>query len=282
MDNQISNLFLERSQFVLIGLTGRTGSGCTTAANILESDPPQFPEYKDATYNGINFYSGLSQKRYDIVKSYAENNWNKFYSIKVSDLISVYLLTLNSEEILEFIWRSYKGSDNSITEEKIREKLETGIFNQNKITEEFTFCRDYLLNHEKKENPNKDQLEHCISYFKAIKTFTKEFKDDLRSLCNDLYISTYQAAGVSIRKLGRVDTNYDTLEFSPKKVFHLPETINRIVKIIRAFKKNKAFIVIDAIRNPYEAQFFKDRYSAFYLVSINATTKDKNEYLKNT
>lgn len=32
----ISELFLENSQFILVGLTGRTGSGCTTTANILE------------------------------------------------------------------------------------------------------------------------------------------------------------------------------------------------------------------------------------------------------
>lgn len=64
-------------------------------------------------------------------------------------------------------------------------------------------------------------------------------------------------------------------------MFHLPETINRIVKVIRAIKE-RAFIVIDAIRNPYEARFFRDRYSAFYLISINAPPKDRSEYLKNT
>ena len=54
MDNEkISKLFLERSKFILIGLTGRTGSGCTTAANILESkEVPLFPEHKDATHEG--------------------------------------------------------------------------------------------------------------------------------------------------------------------------------------------------------------------------------------
>ena len=44
MSNIISNLFMENSQFVLIGLTGRTGSGCTSAANILESQYADIPE----------------------------------------------------------------------------------------------------------------------------------------------------------------------------------------------------------------------------------------------
>jgi len=42
-----------------------------------------------------------------------------------------------------------------------------------------------------------------------------------------------------------------------------------------------AFIVIDAIRNPFEAKFFKDRYSAFYLISINAPNEDRKAYLQN-
>lgn len=39
--------------------------------------------------------------------------------------------------------------------------------------------------------------------------------------------------------------------------------------------------MIDAIRNPYEASFFRDRYSAFYLVSINAPDEDRTAYLQN-
>ncbi|WP_203559634.1 hypothetical protein, partial [Klebsiella quasipneumoniae] len=40
----ISELFLENNQFILVGLTGRTGSGCTTTANILESKNVSFPD----------------------------------------------------------------------------------------------------------------------------------------------------------------------------------------------------------------------------------------------
>ena len=40
----ISSLFHERSKFIVLGLTGRTGSGCTTAANILENEKADFPK----------------------------------------------------------------------------------------------------------------------------------------------------------------------------------------------------------------------------------------------
>ncbi|EGR7978064.1 deoxycytidylate deaminase, partial [Vibrio vulnificus] len=97
MENKqfISQLFLENSQFILVGLTGRTGSGCTTTANILESKKPNFPEPEHL--NG--FYKGLDVQRYKIVKKYAEQHWSNFYSIKVSDLISTYILTLSPEHL---------------------------------------------------------------------------------------------------------------------------------------------------------------------------------------
>ena len=279
MNNKlISKLFLERSRFVLIGLTGRTGSGCSTAANILEMKSPAFPLYEDAIYEGLNLYEGLSKQRYNIVKKYAEDNWEQFYSIKVSDLISAYLLTLSVEDMSKFILGSYKGL--TIPKNEIDDLLNTGVFKNNYIEKSFTVFQNYILNHSS-EKPTIDKFDKFIRYLKLVRKFTNDFKNELNKLRNDLYISTYQIAGLSIRKLGRVDISYDSFEFSPDSVFHLPETINRIIKVIRAIKE-RAFIVIDAIRNPYEARFFKDRYSAFYLISINAPPKDRSEYLKNT
>lgn len=280
MNNKvISKLFLERSQFILIGLTGRTGSGCTTAANILESDSPAFPSYEDVTHEGLFFYHGLSKQRYNLVKRYAEENWGQFYSIKVSDLISAYILSLNAEEMSGFILKSCKSD--SISSDQINELLNNGVFKTNYVVKKFKDFQNHVLNHDENKRPSDEELDKFIRYLKLVRKFTNDFKRELSSLRNDLYISIYQSAGLSIRKLGRVDINYEESEFSPDSVFHLPETINRVVKVIRAVKKT-AFIVIDAIRNPYEARFFRDRYSAFYLISINAPPNDRSEYLKNT
>lgn len=37
-DIAIENIYAEREKFIIIGLTGRTGSGCTTVSNILGAD----------------------------------------------------------------------------------------------------------------------------------------------------------------------------------------------------------------------------------------------------
>src|SRR3712207_4314811 len=68
----IAKLFFERGDFVVVGLTGRTGSGCTTAAQILESDKPNFPALDAIKINGEPLYKGLDARRYLVLKDYAE------------------------------------------------------------------------------------------------------------------------------------------------------------------------------------------------------------------
>jgi dCMP deaminase len=272
----ISSLFMERGKFVIIGLTGRTGSGCTTAANILESKDPQFPSNGDFEYKGNPYYSGLDVRRYEILSRYATENFHQFISIKVSDLISSYLLLLKIEEAVKFI----SAQDPTIPKTKIRAKLKSGCFTNNFIINKFSSILISLLDHDTPVSLDPKELQNFTRFLRLIRKFTRDFKSDLQELDNHLYIKVYQAAGNSIRRVGCVEPNYERSEFSPEAVFELPETINRTIKILRKIHE-RAFIVIDAIRNPYEAKFFKERYSAFYLVSINAPDEDRKSYLQN-
>lgn len=55
----IRKIYDERRKFIVIGLTGRTGSGCTTTASILTSESPDFPKEKDVKFNGNYFFLAL-------------------------------------------------------------------------------------------------------------------------------------------------------------------------------------------------------------------------------
>jgi len=269
----ISELFLENSQFILVGLTGRTGSGCTTTANILEEKKPNFPEVN----NLAGFYSGLDINRYEIAKKFTEKNWDSFYSIKVSDLISVYLLMMSDDEISDFIISSSEGKVDILDVKKL---ITTGVFSKNLIKKYYMDVVKHLLDHNHNNKLEDKNLRRFIKILTIVRRFTKKFKNELNCVDSSLYVSTYQAAGKSIRRLGKVEEGYDDKDFVPKSVFHLPETINRAIKLIRELSHGKAFIVIDAIRNPYEAKFFKDRYAAFHLISINAPDEHRTKYLQ--
>lgn len=275
-NQMISTLFHERGQFVVIGLTGRTGSGCTTAANILESKNPEFPKTAHFEYNGEPFYKDLDSRRYELLSRFASENFSHFISIKVSDLISSYLLTLSHEEIIEFILEQ----DSKINRAHVEKVITLGKFSNNFIAKNFKKTLTELLDHTEKPNLEKEDLDNFLKFLKLIRKFTRDFKKELQEVDNHLYIKVYQAAGNSIRRTGKVTPEYTNLEFNPHSVFHLPETINRTIKILRKTSQ-RTFIVIDAIRNPYEAKFFKERYAAFYLISINAPDNDRKSYLQN-
>lgn len=276
-DEIISKVFLERNKFAIIGLTGRTGSGCTTTATILESKDQKLPELRDVTYNGVDFFQGLNKRRYLVIKNYYENNKKSFFSIKVSDLISAYILTRNINEIFDFV---KENSGHKINEDKLNQALLFGSFSTGKIKNRFQKLIEILINHENPiNNIDPSDEKNFIRFMTLIRKFTRDFKKELQEINNDLYVSTYQAAGNSIRRTSRVCPT-SSAQDNPDSVFHLPETINRVIKIIRRTQAN-ALIVIDAIRNPYEARFFRDRYSAFYLMSINTPPEDRKKYLQN-
>ncbi|MHB2054519.1 anti-phage dCTP deaminase [Pantoea sp. SGAir0418] len=268
----ISELFLENSQFILVGLTGRTGSGCTTTANILEGKEISFPEI-----NSLNgFYSGLDLNRYSIVKDFAENHWENFYSIKVSDLISIYLLVLPSTKLLQFI----QSCANAASKKSVLDLVKNGVLSKSLLKTNYLGVLRNLLDHNNDIDFADRRNVTFIRILQLVRKFTRDLKHELNSIESGLYVALYQSAGKSIRRIGRVDASYNTENFVPNSVFHLPETINRVIKLIRKVKNNKAYIVIDAIRNPYEAKFFKDRYAAFHLISINAPDEHRTKYLQ--
>lgn len=274
----LSKLFLERSKFIVIGLTGRTGSGCTTAASIMQGDDPDVPDLAGLRYKGRSFYEGLDAKRYDILSRYARKNWKRFFSIKVSDLISAYLRSMTRDDISSFIAACDPAG--RLQPEDVEKMLASGVYDNDINVRRNQRIIQSILDHDqdlRQEDLKKmSVLRSLVSY----RDFTAGFKKDLDSLLPGLYVETYQAAGNSIRKIGKVSVDYKKTSFDPEQIFHLPETINRIIKVLRK-SFGSAFVVIDAIRNPYEARFFRERYSAFYLVSINAPDTDRSAYLRN-
>lgn len=65
----LNTIFDERSKFIILGLTGRTGSGCTTVADFLQNDfctfnPPrakscQYEDDEERKYKLVYDYLGV-------------------------------------------------------------------------------------------------------------------------------------------------------------------------------------------------------------------------------
>ena len=85
----IDTIYNEREQFIIIGLTGRTGSGCTTVSEILQAE--EFSDLKMREPKTTNF-SNINERKYQIIHSYAQSHWHAFTRISMTDMIFSFVL----------------------------------------------------------------------------------------------------------------------------------------------------------------------------------------------
>lgn len=88
----VIEVFKEKAEFIVLGLTGQKGSGCTTVCNLLQksfrdlSMENVYPNEK----NELEDNNIIRDKR--ILYRYAVKNWEPFDAIKVRDVIMTFIL----------------------------------------------------------------------------------------------------------------------------------------------------------------------------------------------
>jgi deoxycytidylate deaminase/dephospho-CoA kinase len=256
----ISSIYEDAKDFLIIGLTGRTGSGCSTAAQKLCS--PIF----DVPSEG---YEGLTRnefKKHQIVKKYIDgSNWTAFYKIEASSLITYHLLILSNEDFAEYF------SSDTITHSLEPEEVSrlSSILDSSRIKKETLG--------ERKHNLNTQEINDWFDfYFTDLPKLTKLI---MKELGRAKFTQFYQRAGDNVRASGKANDS----TFNSTELFNFPKHLNFLIKL--AHKKSRSEnthcrIVVDAIRNPYEAFFLKRRYANFYLVSINTSNTERLRSLR--
>ncbi len=275
--NPFDILVEQRSDFIVLGLTGRTGSGCTTTTTLLDRKINSFPSIQDLQHVDGYELSSLSQKRYDIAKHYAQKHFPSFLPIKISDLISAIVIAASQKKLVSFVSGVLEED-----ETKVNATLEAVNFKSRaKRIARWKAVTDYWLQGGQMPSASGSDIQKLLIKYKL---FSKAFKTQLKCDFEEgAYTKLYQHAGNSIRMHGTLKPTLDD-SFDVKNLLEIPKIIDRVIKSIRrADKMNQrsTCIVIDAFRNPYEVRYFKDRYAAFYLMSINASNEDRVEYLTN-
>lgn len=264
----IVELFENRKKFIIIGLTGRTGSGCTTTAELLSKNWSDFqaPKFINNSQN--------ETRKYKIALNFAEKNWKKFHMIQIRDIITSFIIENDLNKFKEFLNKQKLGDQEALLSkfDQIKDKYEE----YHKKMLEFNEFDRYEDDVTKTKNKLKFYLEDIPEFSNELKKILQEYKK---------YTKIYQVIGDNIRLSGcAIEKN-----FNPSNIFSIAERTNSIIKMLRAIAKhnkknkpgeNEVLVVIDAIRNPFEAIFFKDRYSAFYMISINTENQSRIERLQ--
>lgn len=266
LSKAIEHLYDERKDFIIIGLTGRTGSGCTTVAHLLSLDFETFSAPKPK--------SGCSEdneeRKYSIAYNYVKKNWEPFKIIEMRNIITSFILEYDFDDLCNYI----KDISTHNSQELI-------IYLEGNIKNEFNVLHKKRDNIKLQTQENEDYLkedEVYKFYFEELPEFTQNFKEALNHFYTDTYTELFQAIGNNLRASGIPYSG----DFSPQNIFKLSQRTNTLIKVLRKRNikhKGRVLVVIDAFRNPYEATFFKDRYSAFYLVAINTNDNFRTDRL---
>lgn len=261
-------IFTDTSDFIVIGLTGRTGSGCSTSAGLLSSSSMPIPDA------GNSHYVGNEERKYRIVKDYIDKKWTPFKWLQIRSVLTRYLLKLNFSDFCMLVSKV-------LNEDLIDVKKHMGYF-EGEYNKFHLKIADFLsISEDSVDSINSKKLSAYELYFLELPIFANNIRDCLRKISAGAYTSLYQKIGDNVRASGCVDDS----NFNPKKVFAFAETISRIIKSAKHWAKTKnspCYLVVDAIRNPYEAVYLRERYSDFFLVSINTENENRLAHLRNS
>jgi dCMP deaminase len=253
-------VYAESSEFIILGLTGRTGSGCSTAARILEKEKKKILIPKVSKI----YITANDQRKYDIVRSYIKDNWVPFTCIQMRVVITGILLELSYKDFTSLIANILKMKNDDVKSKLLAYKTRYKKAH-NKIIK-------YKRKSKKKKNKQTEDL-----YLKYLPKFCADFKKVLqKNLGVDSYTAVYQKVGDNIRSSGSANDE----KFNAQKIFTLPEIVNTLIKIIRKSTNKCTFFTIDAIRNPFEAYYFHKRYAGFYLLSVNTPNEERLKHLR--
>ena len=241
LKSAVAKIYGDEDDFILLGLTGRTGSGCSTAAKVLQSEKVAI---KHSLFDG-NSPSTNEQRKERIVYRHFSATWTPFLLIQVRSIITTFLLDEDVSQASEHF--SYL-----LENEDLRAKFAELL---NELQEPYRT----LSSQQSRIDPTTFYTQTLPQKCEALKSLLGE----------SVFVKLYQEVGRNLRLSG----NPYRRELVEGQFFAIAERINSVVKQVREFqqqKKEKTFIVIDAIRNPLEAIFFQDRYASFFLVAVSA------------
>lgn len=260
LESAINELYSEGDDFIVLGLTGRTGSGCSTVASILTSGKENI---KHSLYSGNAPFHNEERKQRIILKHFT-NKWEKFTLLQVRSLITLLIAQSEIPVNIETI-----KSNHDIDEENYEKLLK----NLSDIKNKYNKAIDATSS----ESATRDDHLNLIAFYSnELPMKCQEIK---KSLGESNFVKLYQFVGRNLRTSGEVFNS----EEKPSKSFTIAMKINDEIKLIRKsnqFLKQSTLIVIDAIRNPFEALFFQERYSSFYLVAISCPDSQRRERLR--
>jgi deoxycytidylate deaminase len=276
---KLDELYSLRENFTIIGLTGRTGSGCSDSADIL-SKP--FVEFDDLPIPNKRPES-IQERKYEIVYNFNKANWKIYKKIEYKNILLLLIInSLNKSDfdnyLKKYFRKSKKDDINNTKIELLHNDLKL-LFEQ---FSEVIIKIKKIVNIE--ENKDTNQLRNLgeIFWSSEFRDFADKVNQTLKKygVIERIYLLHHTAA--NYRKHGQYFNEEKETDY--KNIYFIAKVINRIIKATKLKYDGECHIVIDSLRNSSEINFFKERYSGFYLIAVKSENRKStllNEYNNN-
>lgn len=257
----LTKVYELRNSFTIIGLTGRTGSGCSDIAKLLKegfSDDSYEKPTEQPTHN--------ADRKYKIVYNFAKENFKPYYSIQYQKVILLFVFAKKFKDVEKYLIRTFEN-----------------INNLDKVVDSFTKM-EVLLSGLDFSDPekikNEDDIKKIDDVFNSVdfENSVNELSTFLHSISPVVRIKAFQIFANNIRRVG--DVLSDELHSENIYVYHIVALINRLIKGHKAKNQNNCKVVVDSLRNPLEIMYLKERYAAFYMMAVNSEEDDTELRLK--
>lgn len=276
-NDTVDAIYAQRNRMMIIGLTGRTGSGCSKVAEILSANSL---EEMDLSAFKTRDFTNADERKHAVIRKFLnkDKRWKKFVIIEASSIILSFLLERNADDLFSFIDElNSKGNTISDIQALKGQLTDFGFCNEDsgsKIRRDIVKYSNILFNanfNSNREEDKENTLSNSITFFTIeLKKYKNKFKEildkyyykhrvDGKLIESNLYSYLMQCFGNNIRASGDVFE----CEYSSGSETKVAERINLIIKLINKSEdengKEVIRICIDAFRNPFEIHYFRDR-----------------------
>lgn len=291
----IEQMYVHRRDFIVVALTGITGSGCSDLASIMSNDFSDWKEVRKPreildTTKEIEKQDVVFQRKYEACYNVCSKQYLPFKILRYRNVLLLSTLEkyacvnsydgfLNQVSDLlknkfdkshKDVDESYKVNNKFTNEELIGLGLDEDLFN--------SFKHLYDIHNNKERVRFAYRKELCNIYFDdKFKGFCEKFYNELKR--RDYFAKNFfvHRLANSIRATGNPDAivNLDN-EYNCNHIFDVIDLINGIIKGYHEnYPQKPRRFVIDSVRSSLEIMYMRERYSGFYSVALHNDGNEK-------
>jgi deoxycytidylate deaminase len=274
----------KKDDFLILGFTGPFGSGCTQSARFFENKLRDqrnslVSQKESVNANIVNLYRqrktseycknkdlakeelmGLVRQR-QIINSLEDIEAGPFYYISMTDMLNSLLV------------RDCLTAKNSGRYKKLPPGYEKLLNLVENIAKDLSIFGEDILLLTRGEAPDEQtDREKFLECYKKISQFRVKLADSYKSEMAD-FVDLMQRVGRNLRRTGQALDDFAPM-VTDQYLSILSQQAGRLLKVEREFRKEqnsddtRTYFVIECFRNPMEIEYFRVRYSQFFVFAI--------------